>query len=80
MPDSPEKQSDSDQGAAPGAAVGAAIGTTDHRLADLTEAWSTLPESTKAGILAMLEAVGWTEERPSPTDDGSGGRNSGTGG
>ena len=30
---------------------------TDTRLADLIQAWPTLPEAIKTGILAMINAV-----------------------
>ena len=48
----------SKQGAAKSGAVGAPIDPIDPALALVVEAWPTLTESVKAGILAMVKMTG----------------------
>jgi hypothetical protein len=50
--------SDSDQGGAESGALGAREAPIDPRLAAVVEAWPTLPEAIKVGILAMVQAAG----------------------
>ncbi len=45
-------------GAAESGAVGADSPPIVAELAEVIEAWETLPETTKAGILAMVRAAG----------------------
>ncbi len=52
-----EKYAPSDERAAPGAAVEPAEVPIDLDLQLVIEAWKTLPEATKAGIMAMVQAA-----------------------
>ena len=45
------------EGANPGAARGAAQNTPDAQLAAIIQAWPTLPEAVRAGIVAMVTAA-----------------------
>jgi hypothetical protein len=45
-------------GGAESSALGAQNGLFDHELAAVVDAWPTLPEPIKAGILAMIRAAG----------------------
>jgi hypothetical protein len=46
------------QSGAESGALGAQNGLFDPRLASVIEAWPTLPEAIKAGIVAMVRASG----------------------
>ena len=46
------------EGGAESGAVGAAEARIDADLALVIDAWPTLPEAIKAGILAMVQAAG----------------------
>ena len=52
-----EEYADSQLRAAPGAAVSAQTTPLDPDLQLVIEAWETLPEATKIGILAMVRAA-----------------------
>ena len=52
-----EEYSNPDKRAAPGAAVEPAEVPIDLDLQLVIEAWQTLPEATKVGILAMVRAT-----------------------
>ena len=52
-----EDCSTSDSCAAPGAAIETVEGPIDLDLHLVIEAWKTLPEATKVGILAMVRAA-----------------------
>jgi len=54
---SPEKNANSDDGAAPGAAAGAEKDPTDPDLELVVERWSELPEPVKAAIAALVWAT-----------------------
>jgi len=47
-----------DQSSAESGAVGAQTAFADPDLAAVVEAWPSLPEAIKAGILAMIRAAG----------------------
>jgi hypothetical protein len=53
-----EKPQFSVRGGAESGAVGAENVPNDPRLAAIAEAWPTLPEPIKVGILAMIRAAG----------------------
>jgi hypothetical protein len=53
----PEENDILGQSAAPGAAVDAAIPHVDPDLVAIAEAWPTLPEVVRAGILAMVKTA-----------------------
>ncbi|MHB1038121.1 MAG: hypothetical protein ACYC35_27250 [Pirellulales bacterium] len=52
-----EKTSTFEQGAALRAAVGAGCDTLPAELSQIIDAWPTLPEPIKAGIMAMVTAA-----------------------
>ena len=56
-PANAEEYADSQSRAAPGAAVEPAKGQIDPNLQLVLEAWDSLPEPTKIGILAMVRAA-----------------------
>jgi hypothetical protein len=51
------KYSNPDKSAAAGAADGAETALLDPDLQLVVEAWENLPEATRAGILAMIQAA-----------------------
>ncbi len=53
-----EEYANPDKRAAAGAAVEPAEGPIDPDLQLVIDAWQTLPETTKVGILAMVRAAG----------------------
>ena len=55
-PENAEENGDSGDGAAPRAAVGAENRSPDAELTAVIEAWPTLPEPIKSGILAMVQS------------------------
>ena len=57
-----EEYADSASRAAPGAAVSAETVPLDPDLQLVIDAWPTLPEATKIGILAMVRAAGESSE------------------
>ena len=60
-PENPEENALSRDSAAPGAAVGAQNAPIDPGLQAIIERWPELPGAVKAGILAMIRAVGDAE-------------------
>ena len=57
-----EEYADSQSRAAPGAAVSAETAPLDPELQLVIEAWDSLAEATKVGILAMVRAAEETAE------------------
>ena len=55
--ENPEKNAHSDEGAAPGAAAGAENAPIDPDLELIIHKWTDLPQTLKAGILAMVRAA-----------------------
>lgn len=51
-------------GRAESGAVGARLAPSDPALAAVVEAWPTLSDAVKTGILALLKAHGGKEENP----------------
>jgi hypothetical protein len=54
----PQKQGVADEGGAESGALGAENRPEDPDLGAVVDAWATLPETIKAGILAMVRAAG----------------------
>ena len=57
-PENPEENALSRDSAAPGAAVGAQNTSIDPDLQAIIERWPELPDTVKAGILAMVRTSG----------------------
>ena len=61
-PAKPEENEHSFQGAAHSAAVSASPALSDPQLLLLINSWDQIPDEIKAGILAMLQAIGISSE------------------
>ena len=57
LPRNPKKTAIFDSGGAKSGALGANLAPIDAELAEVVEAWDTLPEAVRAGILAMVSAA-----------------------
>ena len=56
-PENPEENANSEDGAAPGSAAGAENAPIDPDLELIIHKWTDLPQTLKAGILAMVRAA-----------------------
>lgn len=58
---SSENRGVADESGADSGALGAQVGAIDPELGAIIDAWPTLPDAIKAGILAMVRTAGGTK-------------------